>query len=676
MAGSLFRKKSIDKIVKDYNADQTSGKSLNRILTVKDLVFLGMAAVIGAGIFSTIGSAAFDGGPGISVLFVITAVTCGFAALCYAEFASRVPISGSAYTYAYVSFGEVIAWIIGWALILEYAIGNIVVAISWSGYFNNLLEGVSAFMQSRGFENFDITLPGWLTVDPKTANFAYQQALTAINEGRPLTPSLQFAHDAYTNAPAIGGSKVFINLPAFLIVALITSITYIGIKESKKAANAMVIFKVAVIIFVILLGAFSIKPHNWSPFMPNGMEGVLKGVSSVFYAYIGFDALSTTAEECKNPRRDLPRGMIYSLIICTVLYILIALVLTGMVDYRLLNVDDPLAEVFSLVGQDWVAYVISFSAVIATTSVLLVFQLGQPRIWMSMSRDGLLPKVFSKIHPKYNTPYFSTIVTGIMVAVPALFVERGIMTDLTSIGTLSAFVIVSAGVLFLPPRTLSDEKGFSLPYFSGRWILPALAIAFFWVFSSRISTAIEYKLMGKEITENLTLGGSYTEAEVEIQQLGKTVILPALEISTVEEGSLLDDLGLEAGDKIFRLNDSLIQTPERLAGFVTAVPKESDLTINYVRGDKEQAANLYKGTTEIFFLIFAFIILPFITIVTFIRKFSVIPVLGVLFCTYLLIEIPAQSWFWFIIWLGIGLAIYFMYGYRKSKLASENEIDN
>src|SRR5690606_23256059 len=218
----------------------------NRILTVKDLVFLGMAAVIGAGIFSTIGSAAFDGGPGISVLFVITAVTCGFAALCYAEFASRVPISGSAYTYAYVSFGEVIAWIIGWALILEYAIGNIVVAISWSGYFNNLLEGVSAFMQSRGFENFDITLPGWLTVDPKTANFAYQQALTAINEGRPLTPSLQFAHDAYTNAPAIGGSKVFINLPAFLIVALITSITYIGIKESKKAANAMVIFKVAV----------------------------------------------------------------------------------------------------------------------------------------------------------------------------------------------------------------------------------------------------------------------------------------------------------------------------------------------------------------------------------------------------------------------------------------------
>src|SRR5690606_36860180 len=419
MAGSLFRKKSIDKIVKDYNADQTSGKSLNRILTVKDLVFLGMAAVIGAGIFSTIGSAAFDGGPGISVLFVITAVTCGFAALCYAEFASRVPISGSAYTYAYVSFGELIAWIIGWALILEYAIGNIVVAISWSGYFNNLLEGVSELMRNQGFENFDITLPGWLTVDPTTARFAYGQAVTALNEGRPLTKPLQYAYDAYNNAPVIGGSKIFVNLPAFLIVVLITAITYVGIKESKKAANAMVVFKVAVIIFVILLGAFSVKPHNWSPFMPNGLEGVLKGVSSVFYAYIGFDALSTTAEECRNPRRDLPRGMIYSLLVCTGLYILIALVLTGMVDYRLLNVDDPLAEVFNLVGKEWVAYIISFSAVIATTSVLLVFQLGQPRIWMSMSRDGLLPKAFSKIHPKYNTPYFSTIITGILVAVPA-----------------------------------------------------------------------------------------------------------------------------------------------------------------------------------------------------------------------------------------------------------------
>lgn len=407
--------------------------------------------------------------------------------------------------------------------------------------------------------------------------------------------------------------------------------------------------------------------------MPNGLEGVLKGVSSVFYAYIGFDALSTTAEECRNPRRDLPRGMIYSLLVCTGLYILIALVLTGMVDYRLLNVDDPLAEVFNLVGKEWVAYIISFSAVIATTSVLLVFQLGQPRIWMSMSRDGLLPKAFSKIHPKYNTPYFSTIITGILVAVPALVMERDVMTDLTSIGTLAAFVIVSAGVLFLPPRVLTNEKGFTLPYFNGRWVVPVLAILFFWIFSSRIATAIDYKLLGKQVADQPTLGGNYVPSEVEIEQLNNAVTLPALEITSIEEGSLLDDLGFEVGDKIFRLNDSLIQNTQRLEELVKAVPKEADMTINFVRGNKEQAANLYKGTTEIFFLIFTFIILPFVTLVTFIRKFSLIPVLGVLFCSYLLIEIPAQSWIWFMIWLAIGLAIYFLYGYRKSKLAVEQE---
>jgi amino acid transporter len=343
MPGSLFRKKSIDKIIKDaekglIESHEPSG--LNRILTVRDLTFMGIAAIVGAGVFSTIGTAAFNGGPGISLLFVITAVTCGFSALCYAEFASRVPIAGSAYTYAYVSFGEIVAWIIGWALILEYAIGNIVVAISWSGYFNNLLEKIG------------VHLPAWLTVDPATANSAYQQATDTLLKGEPLNKSLQFAHDAWMNAPVIGGSHLFINLPAFIIVVLITMLTYVGIKESKKSTNAMVVFKIAVIIFVIILGFNSVEPHNWSPFMPNGFEGVLKGVSAVFYAYIGFDAISTTAEECRNPQRDLPRGMIYSLVICTVLYILIALVLTGMVPYTQLNVVDPLAEVFERVGQD------------------------------------------------------------------------------------------------------------------------------------------------------------------------------------------------------------------------------------------------------------------------------------------------------------------------------------
>ncbi len=241
-----------------------------------------------------------------------------------------------------------------------------------------------------------------------------------------------------------------VNLPAFFIVCIISYITYIGIRESKKTTNFMVIFKLTVVILVILLGFFFVKTANWSPFLPNGFSGVLKGVSAVFYAYIGFDAISTTAEECTNAQRDLPKGMIYSLLICTVLYILIALVLTGMVHFSKLNKTDPLAFVFEEVHQPWISYVISISAVVATTSVLLVFQMGQPRIWMSMSRDGLLPPAFGKIHPKYQTPWFSTIITGIIVAVPSLFMGAGLMTQLTSIGTLFAFVLVSGGVLILP----------------------------------------------------------------------------------------------------------------------------------------------------------------------------------------------------------------------------------
>ena len=344
MSSSLFRKKSIDKILKESAEGLSDGhgsSGLQKVLNVRDLTFMGIAAVVGAGIFSTIGTAAFNGGPGISTLFVITAITCGFSALCYAEFASRVPIAGSAYTYAYVSFGELIAWIIGWALILEYAIGNIVVAISWSGYFNNLLEG------------FGLHLPAWLTADPNTARGAYDMAQAALQKGAPLNDSLQFAINAWNSAPIIGGKHIFINLPAFIIVCLVSVLTYIGIKESKKMTNFMVVFKVIVIIFVIIIGFFFVKPSNWSPFMPNGFEGVLKGVSAVFYAYIGFDAISTTAEECRNPQRDLPRGMIYSLLICTVLYILIALVLTGMVNFSELRVPDPLAYVFQKVGQKW-----------------------------------------------------------------------------------------------------------------------------------------------------------------------------------------------------------------------------------------------------------------------------------------------------------------------------------
>jgi APA family basic amino acid/polyamine antiporter len=563
MANSLFRKKSLDKIVQDA-ADGLSdghGGGLRKVLNVKDLTFMGIAAIVGAGIFSTIGAASFDGGPGISLLFILTAITCGFSAMCYAEFASRVPIAGSAYTYAYVSFGEIVAWIIGWALILEYAIGNIVVAISWSGYFNNLLLG------------FNIHLPGWLITDPGTAKDAFLAATKTLaatpNLGAEAKAPLLDAIHTWNSAPTIGGMHVLLNLPAFFIVCVISYITYIGIRESKKTTNAMVIFKLSVVILVIIIGAFFVNTANWTPFLPNGISGVLKGVSAVFYAYIGFDAISTTAEECTDAQRDLPKGMIYSLLICTVLYILIALVLTGMVSYTRLNLTDPLAFVFNAVHQKWIGYFISVSAVVATTSVLLVFQLGQPRIWMSMSRDGLLPKAFAKIHPKFHTPWFSTIVTGIIVAVPTLFMGSGLMTQLTSIGTLFAFVLVSGGVLILPRISNVGKRGFKLPYWNGRYIMPFLYAGFLLLFRDRIVTAV--------------------------QQIS------------------------------------------------------------------------HEGLEEVLFLVFLLLVTG-LFIATMVRKLSLIPVLGVLFCAYLLIEIPAIAWKWFFVWMGIGLIIYFIYGYRKSKL--------
>jgi amino acid transporter len=567
---SIFRKKSIDKIVQDAAAGLSDGYSsggLKKVLGVRDLTFMGIAAVVGAGIFSTIGTAAFHGGPGISLLFVITAITCGFSALCYAEFASRVPIAGSAYTYAYVTFGELIAWIIGWALILEYAIGNIVVAISWSGYFVNLLEG------------FHIHLPGWLSTNFETAQQGYEEAVKHLAAGgtrETFSKLARIGYDAISNAPMIGSWKVILNIPAFVIVVLITILVYRGITESKKTTNAMVIFKIIIIVFVIVLGSFYVDTSNWTPFMPNGFTGVLAGVSAVFYAYIGFDAISTTAEECKDPQRDLPKGMIYSLLICTVLYILIALVLTGMVNYSLLKVDDPLAFVFEKIGMHKIGYIISISAVVATTSVLLVFQLGQPRIWMSMSRDGLLPKKFSEVHSKFGTPSFATIITGVFVGVPSLFMSISRMTDLTSIGTLFAFVLVCFGVLVLP-RLSPDvkKKSFQLPYINGQFIIPVLAAIFIYFGLDRISNAF--------------------------------------------------------------------------------------------------AALATEGYQEFLYLIFVFVLI-IVAVLSFIRKYSVIPVVGAMCCMYLMIEIPPVSWLWFFVWMTIGLVFYSFYGRRKSLLAKEEGV--
>ncbi|MBK6949265.1 MAG: amino acid permease [Haliscomenobacter sp.] len=547
---TLFRQKPIDGL---HPEADLHGAGLRRTLGVRDLTFMGIAAVIGAGIFSTIGNAAYNGGPGVIFLFLITAVTCGFTALCYAEFASRVPVSGSAYTYSYVTFGEIVAWIIGWALILEYAIGNIVVAISWSSYFNNILQAIN------------IHLPEWLTIGYQPAQIAYEQALAAGESTEGM---------AFLVAPAINGFKFIINLPALLVVIFVTWLALIGSKESKNSANAMVWLKIVILLFVVGVGLGYIFANdttgNWTPFLPNGMTGVMRGVSAVFFAYIGFDAISTTAEECKNPQRDLPRAMIYSLLICTVIYVITTLVITGMVNYsEFVGVTDPIAFVFERLNMSRIGFVVSVSAVVAATSVLLVFQLGQPRIWMSMSRDGLLPKKFSKIHPKYHTPGFSTIVTGLLVGIPVVFIDDLLVTDLTSIGTLFAFFLVCGGVLLLP-KVEKEPGKFSLPYINAKFIVPILAAVFIYGFRGRIGAAF---------------------------------------------------------------------------------------------------ANIgHEGYQELLFLIFVALAIG-MAVMSFLRNFSLIPVLGLLSCAYLMIEIPAKSWLVFFGWMGVGLLIYFMYSYRNSHLA-------
>ncbi|GAA4336989.1 hypothetical protein GCM10023149_46210 [Mucilaginibacter gynuensis] len=566
MSKNIFRRKSVTKILADVECGfsdsehpGTASTHLTKTLNVKDLTLMGIAAVVGAGIFSTIGEASFNGGPGVSILFIITAVTCGFSALCYAEFASRIPVAGSAYTYAYASFGELIAWIIGWDLLMEYAIGNIAVAISWSEYFVNLLEG------------FNIKMPAYLTMDYFSAFTAHEdvQRLTSSGHVAEITDRMKNAALAWNTAPGSGSFKIIANIPALLIVVAITYLVYIGIRETKKVTNAMVLLKIGVVIAVIILGCFYVTPANWSPFLPNGFGGVMKGVSGVFFAYIGFDAISTTAEECTNPQRDLPRGMIYSLIICTVLYVLIALVLTGMVSYKDLQVGDPLAFVFAKVGLKKISYVISISAVIATASVLLIFQLGQPRIWMSMSRDGLLPKAFSRIHPKFKTPSFATIVTGFVVAIPALFLNLTEVTNLTSIGTLFAFVLVCGGVLLLP-KEAAQRGRFKLPYINAQWIVPVLYI---------VGVVIFWKPM----------------------------------------------LGIFTG------------------------------------------TNVHQKFPYILFILLS----TSLTILAFVKKLSLIPVLGLLSCFYLMAELEYESWIRFLAWLLIGLVIYFTYSYRNSVLGKE-----
>src|SRR5688500_17266069 len=449
---SIFARKS----VADAERELSHAGGLKRTLGKWHLTALGVGATIGAGIFATtgtaiVGDAARPGaGPAIVFSFLLTAIACGFAALCYAEFAAMVPIAVSAYTYSYTSIGEFIAWIIGWVLIIEYAVGNIGVAIGWSGHFRELLT------------HFGISMPAWLSTDYRSAHDAFV-ALTAGT----TNPTTQYLASAWTDAPHIGALPVIFNLPAFAVVALLTVVLVIGIKESATSNNVMVIVKIAIILFFISVGVFLIKPENYNNpasggFAPNGFPGVSAAAAIIFFSYIGFDAVSTAAEEAENPARDMPFGIIMSLIICTVLYIALSLVLTGIAPWQQLGTPEPMITALQFADGPaglltFSRFIIALGAVAAMGSVLLVFQLGQPRIFYPMSRDGLLPPLFSKVHPKYRTPYVGTIITGTFVATFAAFANIAEVVDLTNIGTLFAFVLVSAAVIFLL-RTAADRS--------------------------------------------------------------------------------------------------------------------------------------------------------------------------------------------------------------------------
>ncbi|HMO61617.1 MAG TPA: amino acid permease [Ferruginibacter sp.] len=594
MASSLFRTKKISDLTAQQDEGTHGGGGLKRMLTARDLTFFGIAAILGAGSFSSLGGAVYGGGPGVILLFVITAIACAFTAFCYSEFASRIPVSGSAYTYAYASFGEIFAWIIGWALIMEYSIGNIYVAFSWSDYFTSLLSRCS------------IHLPEYLCT-------SYMEVKHEMARGSTAPDVLA----AWNNAPQISGLRIILDVPALLINFIITFLVYRGIKESRNASNLMVILKMLVVLLVIIVGGYLIFSNkltgNWLPenelgarsFMPNGFSGVMMAVSGVFFAYIGFDAVSVLAEESKNPQKDLPRGMILSLVICTIVYILLTLVLTGAVHYKkFAGVGDPLAFIFEEgnLNVGWMQFFVAIAAVVAMTSVMLVFQMGQPRIWMSMSRDGLLPTRFQKIHPKFKTPSFATIVTGLVVGLPILFTDKTFVLDFTSIATLFAFVLVCGGVLLIPVREKEAGK-FHIPYINGKIVYPMLVVA---------ALAVAWSINHHYFTE------------------------------------------------LF----SFALTPEETRAAISGIDPADNAAIQFNLADAALAKKTYNVSTIIFWLIcFA------IAIITFKKQYSLIPLLGLSTCLYLLTGMTANNWAWFAGWMALGLVLYFMYGYKKSKLA-------
>lgn len=465
----LFRTKPPQQLIDEADDPE---RRLKKTLTAFDLVAFGLGATIGSGIFALTGTAAAGqaesamdwwgtpiinfilnspigregAGPALVISFIVAAIACGFAAMCYAELASMIPVSGSAYTFAYASLGELMAWIIGWDLLLEYAVGNTAVAVSWSEYFVQFWYGITR-----------IKLPMWLTTDSATA-----YARTHPADGAPPDHMLQLYSD--TTMPVIFGHDFAMNVPAFVIVMLITWLLVVGIKESASVNTAAVAIKVVVVLFFIFFGMAHINPTNWVPFMPNGIASVMGGAAIVFFSFIGFDAVSSTAEETKNPQRDMPIGMLGSLVLCTLLYCLVSLVLTGILPYKqYLGDAAPVATALNFLNNPWAHILVTAGALAGMTSVLLVFQLGQPRIFMAMSRDGLLPKFFGRIHPKYQTPVVPTVLTGVFVAVTSMFMGIGPAAELTNIGTLAAFIIVCGGVLVLRKTAKNQPRAFKCP---------------------------------------------------------------------------------------------------------------------------------------------------------------------------------------------------------------------
>ena len=443
-AHQIFRTKSLDHLVSESEDPQ---HQLKRSLGAFDVTMLGIGAIVGAGIFATIGTAAAGdasrpgAGPALILSFVVTAIACGFAALCYAEFAAMVPISGSAYTYSYATLGELVAWIIGWDLIIEYAVGNVAVAISWGNYFKTLVSG------------FGIIIPDWISTDYRTA--AHIPGLLA-------------------SAPHLFGIPIVFNILAFGIVAAITIVLVVGIRESATLNAGMVILKLIVLGFFVVVGWHYTHAANWRPFAPNGWIGIQSGAAIVFFAYIGFDAVSTVAEETRDPKRDLPIGIIGSLVVCTVIYVVVAAVFTGIIPYSVLvnKLATEQAEPLTMALQyaniprfgNLFVGIVAFGSVVAHTAVLLVFQLGQPRIFFSMARDGLLPASFARVHPRFRTPHVTTILTGVAVGVCAMFTSIDEMVDLTNIGTLFAFILVCIGILILRKREPNRLRAFRTPW--------------------------------------------------------------------------------------------------------------------------------------------------------------------------------------------------------------------